>query len=562
MSAAETWRKEGVLGGRFFFSIASSEGSTTDKFCSTIARDLVDYIPRLAPHVAGAVKRHPSFMRSSLEEQFQKLVIDPIHHSQGRVILVIDALDECKSGLQRRELVEMLSTAVRGAKNLKIFMTSRPDPVIQAALGPLSIKSKLEDRLHDAFHPDNIDDIAVYIHKSLDGVLSEDKRLRLVAKANGLFIWASTACRMLNSETTLDLPESIYDRLVSVDQTGEIDDIYKLVFERVDLRSYPAMSNMLALLLAAFEPLSTDDLDDIFKNLGLKWSSRALVQNLGSVLSVDSSTNLIQFRHPTLVEYLRRCSLASAPDKPNALHLDVTKAHGQAASWCLKRLMSRTDGLKFNICQLESSFRLNRDIPNLPTRILRLIPKALRYASSHWLFHVAETDDTWRSMVKRELEQIIQAPHVLHWMEVLSFTGGVPRAMAGLRAITRHTEAEMWDKASMDQIRRFIMTFSVPIQESAPHIYISALPFTPKKSILHIEGAKRYRNTLRVTEGLEEMYSGLPSSLRGHEFGVNAVGFSPDGSQIVSGSHDNTIRLWDAVTGQAVGEPLRGHEGP
>ncbi|CCA77776.1 hypothetical protein PIIN_03411, partial [Serendipita indica DSM 11827] len=45
MSAAETWRKEGVLGGRFFFSIANSEGSTTDKFCSTIARDLVDYIP-------------------------------------------------------------------------------------------------------------------------------------------------------------------------------------------------------------------------------------------------------------------------------------------------------------------------------------------------------------------------------------------------------------------------------------------------------------------------------------------------------------------------------------
>ncbi|CCA75214.1 related to WD40-repeat protein (notchless protein) [Serendipita indica DSM 11827] len=57
------------------------------------------------------------------------------------------------------------------------------------------------------------------------------------------------------------------------------------------------------------------------------------------------------------------------------------------------------------------------------------------------------------------------------------------------------------------------------------------------------------------------MYPGLPSRLRGHEGRVNAVGFSPDGSQIVSGSWDNTIRLWDAATGQAVGEPLRGHEG-
>ncbi|CCA76951.1 related to archipelago beta form (F-box-WD40 repeat protein) [Serendipita indica DSM 11827] len=343
MSAADAWKKEGVLGGQFFFSLTSSEGSTTDKFCSTIARDLVDYIPKLAPHVAGAVKRHPSLIRSSLQEQFRMLVIDPLHHLQGRVILVVDALDECQSGSQRRELVEMLSTAVREAKNLKIFMTSRPDPVIQAVLGSLSIKSKLEDRLHDVHHRDNIDDIATYIQKELNGVLPEAKRLRLVEKANGLFIWASTACRMLSSETTLDLPESIYDRLISVDQTGEIDDVYKLVFERMDPKSHTTMSSMLALLLAAFEPLSTDDLDDIFKNLGHKWSSRALVQNLGSVLSVDPSTHLVQFRHPTLVEYLRRCSLASAPDKANTLHLDLTKAHGQAASWCLKRLMSRTD---------------------------------------------------------------------------------------------------------------------------------------------------------------------------------------------------------------------------
>ncbi|CCA76263.1 hypothetical protein PIIN_10258 [Serendipita indica DSM 11827] len=544
MSAAESWRKEGVLGGQFFFSIASNDGSTTDKFCSTIARDLVDYIPMLAPHIARA-----------------KLVIDSIHHSQGRVILVIDALDECKFGSQRRELVEILSTAVQGTNKLKIFMTSRPDPVTQAVLGPLSIKSKVEDRLHDVHHRDNINDIAKYIHKELNDVLPEAKRLRLVEKANGLFIWASTACRMLNSETTLDLPESIYDRLISVDQTGEIDDVYKLVFERVDPRSYPAMSNILALLLAAFEPLSIDDVDNIFKNLGLKWSSRALVENLGSVLSVDPSTSLIQFRHPTLVEYLRRCSLASAPDKPNTLHLDVTKAHGQAASWCLKRLMSRTDGLKFNICQLESSFYLNREVPKLDARVSSFISRQLRYASSHWLFHAAETDDDWRPMIKKEVQQIIQVPHVLYWMEVMSFTGGVPRAIAGLRAIRGHAGSATWDQASVDQIRRFMMTFSVPIQESAPHIYISALPFAPTKSILHIEGAKRYRNLLRVAEGLEEMYSGLPSSLRGHEGMVTAVGFSPDGSQIVSGSSDKTIRLWDAETRQAVGEPLRGPEG-
>jgi WD40 repeat protein len=48
--------------------------------------------------------------------------------------------------------------------------------------------------------------------------------------------------------------------------------------------------------------------------------------------------------------------------------------------------------------------------------------------------------------------------------------------------------------------------------------------------------------------------------LRGHEAAVNSVAFSPNGKQIVSGSSDRTVRLWDATTGQSIGQPLRGHE--
>jgi WD40 repeat protein len=37
---------------------------------------------------------------------------------------------------------------------------------------------------------------------------------------------------------------------------------------------------------------------------------------------------------------------------------------------------------------------------------------------------------------------------------------------------------------------------------------------------------------------------------------VNSVAFSPDGTRIASGSGDNTVRLWDMVTGQPVGQPI------
>jgi WD40 repeat protein len=49
-------------------------------------------------------------------------------------------------------------------------------------------------------------------------------------------------------------------------------------------------------------------------------------------------------------------------------------------------------------------------------------------------------------------------------------------------------------------------------------------------------------------------------TLEGHSSYVNSVAFSPDGKQVVSGSSDNTVRLWDAVTGAAL-QTLKGHSG-
>ena len=39
-----------------------------------------------------------------------------------------------------------------------------------------------------------------------------------------------------------------------------------------------------------------------------------------------------------------------------------------------------------------------------------------------------------------------------------------------------------------------------------------------------------------------------------------SVAFSPDGTRIVSGSHDYTVRVWDAASGAEVNN-LRGHTG-
>ncbi|NBR07864.1 MAG: hypothetical protein EBT92_19165, partial [Planctomycetes bacterium] len=46
--------------------------------------------------------------------------------------------------------------------------------------------------------------------------------------------------------------------------------------------------------------------------------------------------------------------------------------------------------------------------------------------------------------------------------------------------------------------------------------------------------------------------------LKGHTCGVNSVAFSPDGKKVVSGSEDMTLKIWDAITGKEI-QTLKGH---
>ena len=49
-------------------------------------------------------------------------------------------------------------------------------------------------------------------------------------------------------------------------------------------------------------------------------------------------------------------------------------------------------------------------------------------------------------------------------------------------------------------------------------------------------------------------------TLKGHTDQVTSVAFSPDGKRIVSGSEDQTLKVWDATSGQET-LTLNGHSG-
>ena len=65
-----------------------------------------------------------------------------------------------------------------------------------------------------------------------------------------------------------------------------------------------------------------------------------------------------------------------------------------------------------------------------------------------------------------------------------------------------------------------------------------------------------YDNTIRLwdTKG-----NPIGQPFTGHKADVISVAFSPDGNKIVSGSADDTIRLWD-ISSNPIGQPFTGHK--
>ena len=86
--------------------------------------------------------------------------------------------------------------------------------------------------------------------------------------------------------------------------------------------------------------------------------------------------------------------------------------------------------------------------------------------------------------------------------------------------------------------------------------YINSVAFSPDGTKIVSGGSDC---TVRVWDIKTELQIGTP--LIGHTGWVKSVAFSPDGTKIVSGSWDETIRIWDVETGRQLGNSLTGHTG-
>ncbi|KAG8822062.1 hypothetical protein FRC19_006798 [Serendipita sp. 401] len=301
-----------------------------------------------------------------------------------------------------------------------------------------------------------------------------------------------------------------------------------------------SVTRVLKVILVAATPLTIETINALLQVT----NSRPIIEALSRVLDVKSDDTVL-IRDPRFFDFLQDEEAAGI------FYIDIHDANGSIAQSCFMVMMKE---LRFNICRIESSFVRNNEITNMNQRISAFISTQLQYAAIHWSKHLVKISEEWSETLNTMLGEFTRSPWPLYWMEVVSALGKVRSSLWNLQD-TRDwiSLKDEQCKQEIEDIHRFMVSFYTPISESIPHIYISAVPFGARESLLVRESILPFPNTFAVTEGYLKKWPDCSNMLRGHDGNISALVYSPNGRHIASGSDDGTIRLWDTETGMALG---------
>ena len=111
--------------------------------------------------------------------------------------------------------------------------------------------------------------------------------------------------------------------------------------------------------------------------------------------------------------------------------------------------------------------------------------------------------------------------------------------------------------STVSEAYQFLLRHQSMIQESALHIYSTALTFTPESNHLLKDYRKRHVSMMpRVISTIPILWD-VYSVLSGHGDYLLQVEFSPDGNRLASISEDRSLILWDTASGAIVGHPFK-----
>ncbi|KAB5589208.1 hypothetical protein CTheo_7351 [Ceratobasidium theobromae] len=609
-SFSNTLEARKQLAASFFCTRTSPECRQVNRIIPTIAYQLARYSIPFQGALCEVLANEPDIGSKNVIKQMERLLKGPLSKVKEAIpdnlVVVIDALDECEDRHGVRLMLDLLFKYAPSLP-LKFFVTSRPEPEIYSKMMSLNAKDRTVLHLHEIEQSLVQADIELYLREEL-GFMSpaDDEIQQLVTRSGSFFIYAATLVRYIRPVNTSINPRSRLRTILgvsseSVKKHAELDALYGAVLKSAldgdEFESIEAddVRSVLRTVLCVQEPV---DIETLAILAGVDNTERALsaLQPLRSVLHFSDSSGLVSTLHASFPDFM------FDSERSGEYFCNAAEHNGLLARRCFGLM---EDLLRFNICNLESSFIPDTQVIGLKSRIDKAISPTLFYACRYWGDHLQSATNL------AEIDAIFEdflSTRLLFWMEVLNLKRELN---IGTRVLVK---VKLWLKAcaaSPDLIRfaedaqSFLTSYAAnPISQSTPHIYISSLPLCPKSNLVFKHYWKRTQGMIELKGsgmerretaslatwsigapvrsvayssdggrvvfggnqglvGVRDAYDGTPiiDTFDTNSEMVVSVAFSPDGTRFASGSTDNLIRVWSARDGALIVGPLEGHTG-
>jgi hypothetical protein len=399
---------------------------------TTLARDLADRYLSFKIALGKVVKDNTALRVGTRDYDtlFESLILEPLKdlHIIGPILVVIDALDESGDTTNHIGLHAFLAkNLTRLPSNFRVVITSRPEhAIVSALLDAKLVKIKYMDDTELAAGTHG--DILAFFHQRLPSNEFRHYVEALAMKAEGLFQWAAVASQLI-----LDPParfghskEKCIKHLLesSTDRRGRdlLDELYKEVLKGYvkDEEARDLFRSVVGQLITSIEPLTIRSLISLQQHAPYDEDRDAAVTGILSRLgSLLSNVNSCDKNLPIIPLHTSFRDFLTNKDKSGDFYVGVRDAHHQLAHSCLNLLLDPLDGLKFNICKLETSYLANDDVEDLDSRVEQLIPPALFYACRFWDDHLKHTD--FKTDLFQKVESLFKEKY-LFWLEAFSLT--------------------------------------------------------------------------------------------------------------------------------------------
>ncbi|PAV19324.1 nucleotide-binding-oligomerization-domain like receptor [Pyrrhoderma noxium] len=563
---AEEFEMEGKLGCYIFFQRgkAGLQSSITSTVIRTIAYNLARTNSVIAECILAVVTGDVESIFASTEIMFKRLLHEPLLLATEKglcdpILFVLDALDECGPREVQKKLATLIRDKISKLPSVSRFLvTSRPEEGINP-LSRVFVPPFCNRGILDHTSASSKEDVIKFVHHEMRELKEDgawhipkdwpwDENMRVLGEAaDGVFIWASTAIKYISRKKS----EQFQTLKALVENSGTVNkglsSLYATVLESSldwDDIQKERFLRIFSFILFSKRLLTNGEIDDI---LDLdEGTTRDILSCLQSLVTFEGGKP-IRIHHASLYDYL-----ISADSENRNWHIDEERGKTEIALCCFDLMFKR---LRFNICNLGTSFAMNDDVLHLQDSVHENIPPSLQYVCLNWALHLQ--DIPYSEGLSGYLYYFAYET-LLYWVEVLSLIGNLYTCLGpSLEIAIKWINDKNPNLSSfLEDARKQLIKLNEPLSQSTPHIYMTFLPLMKEESIVAYHYAARFSGLTRV-----EHIGDKPKEacIKQIDVGsaVYSVSYSPDGKYIVSGSKEN-VCIWDAVNGGLIFGPFGG----